>query len=809
MTNLVMDIRYGFRMLAKNPAFTAVAVLTLALGIGANAAIFSFVDGVLLKPLPYPHPERIVRVLEKPPSGGRNGISTLNFLDWKNQNKCFEYMAAAAGDRVTMTGSGEPQQINAQLGSASYFGVFGIDAVLGRTFAPDEDTVGKDQVVVLSNRSWQNRFGADPKIIGRQITLEGKSYTIIGVMPAGTVFDRTWAELWLPLVFKPNDMTRNFHWFGSFARLKPGVTLEKAQAEMDAIGARIAVDHPDSNKGWGVTIDRFADIYVGPQLRQSLWVLLAAVGSVLLIACANLANLLLARAADREREVAIRAALGAARRRLILQFLTESVMLALTGGVAGVALGYAMMRGINYLMPPFTLPPQANIHIDHRVLLFTLAVTLATGILFGLVPALSATRRDVIKYLKEGGRSSSGVGTHRLRTALIITEVTLSFLLLVGAGLLIHSFMRLTNVDLGVDTTNVITMGLPLSMEGNTDPAKLTQYLRQVIDQVQSVPGVREAAITSSLPMQGWGFGMPFMIAGHPFVDVSKRPGCFFKIVSPSYFKALGIRLKKGRSLADSDTSGAPPVTLVNEEFARRNLKGEEPIGKRVLIQQIVTGKHALGPEVAWEIVGVVANEKVGDLDQDSPGVYVTYLQSPIVGDSLLVRGIGDPTLLTKAIQSAVWQLNKNQPLTDIKTLEEIKTDSVASNRLRTTLLGIFAGVALLLAVVGIYGVISYSVAQRTHEMAIRAALGARAADLLKLVIGRAMLLAAAGLGLGLIASFGLTRLLAGLLFNTSPTEPATLIAVGAVLSLAALLACYFPARRAAKIDPMVALRYE
>lgn len=804
-----MDIRYGFRMLAKNPAFTAVAVLTLALGIGANAAIFSFVDGVLLKPLPYPHPERIVRVLEKPPSGGRNGISTLNFLDWKNQNKCFEYMAAATGDRVTMTGSGEPQQINAQLGSASYFGVFGIDAVLGRTFAPDEDTVGKDQVVVLSNRSWQNRFGADPKIIGRQITLEGKSYTIIGVMPAGTVFDRTWAELWLPLVFKPNDMTRNFHWFGSFARLKPGVTLEKAQAEMDAIGARIAVDHPDSNKGWGVTIDRFADIYVGPQLRQSLWVLLAAVGSVLLIACANLANLLLARAADREREVAIRAALGAARRRLILQFLTESVMLALTGGVAGVALGYAMMRGINYLMPPFTLPPQANIHIDHRVLLFTLAVTLATGILFGLVPALSATRRDVIKYLKEGGRSSSGVGTHRLRTALIITEVTLSFLLLVGAGLLIHSFMRLTNVDLGVDTTNVITMGLPLSMEGNTDPAKLTQYLRQVIDQVQSVPGVREAALTSSLPMQGWGFGMPFMIAGHPFVDVSKRPGCFFKIVSPSYFKALGIRLKKGRSLADSDTSGAPPVTLVNEEFARRNLKGEEPIGKRVLIQQIVTGKHALGPEVAWEIVGVVANEKVGDLDQDSPGVYVTYLQSPIVGDSLLVRGIGDPTLLTKAIQSAVWQLNKNQPLTDIKTLEEIKTDSVASNRLRTTLLGIFAGVALLLAVVGIYGVISYSVAQRTHEMAIRAALGARAADLLKLVIGRAMLLAAAGLGLGLIASFGLTRLLAGLLFNTSPTEPATLIAVGAVLSLAALLACYFPARRAAKIDPMVALRYE
>lgn len=809
MTNLVMDIRYGFRMLAKNPAFTAVAVLTLALGIGANAAIFSFVDGVLLKPLPYPHPERIVRVLEKPPSGGRNGISTLNFLDWKNQNKCFEYMAAAAGDRVTMTGSGEPQQINAQLGSASYFGVFGIDAVLGRTFAPDEDTVGKDQVVVLSNRSWQNRFGADPKIIGRQITLEGKSYTIIGVMPAGTVFDRTWAELWLPLVFKPNDMTRNFHWFGSFARLKPGVTLEKAQAEMDAIGARIAVDHPDSNKGWGVTIDRFADIYVGPQLRQSLWVLLAAVGSVLLIACANLANLLLARAADREREVAIRAALGAARRRLILQFLTESVMLALTGGVAGVALGYAMMRGINYLMPPFTLPPQANIHIDHRVLLFTLAVTLATGILFGLVPALSATRRDVIKYLKEGGRSSSGVGTHRLRTALIITEVTLSFLLLVGAGLLIHSFMRLTNVDLGVDTTNVITMGLPLSMEGNTDPAKLTQYLRQVIDQVQSVPGVREAALTSSLPMQGWGFGIPFMIAGHPFVDVSKRPGCFFKIVSPSYFKALGIRLKKGRSLADSDTSGAPPVTLVNEEFARRNLKGEEPIGKRVLIQQIVTGKHALGPEVAWEIVGVVANEKVGDLDQDSPGVYVTYLQSPIVGDSLLVRGIGDPTLLTKAIQSAVWQINKNQPLTDIKTLEEIKTDSVASNRLRTTLLGIFAGVALLLAVVGIYGVISYSVAQRTHEMAIRAALGARAADLLKLVIGRAMLLAAAGLGLGLIASFGLTRLLAGLLFNTSPTEPATLIAVGAVLSLAALLACYFPARRAAKIDPMVALRYE
>jgi len=492
-----------------------------------------------------------------------------------------------------------------------------------------------------------------------------------------------------------------------------------------------------------------------------------------------------------------------------MQFLTESLMLSICGGATGLIVGYALMRGIKIWMPPFTLPSQADVHMDYRVLFFTLVITVFTGLLFGLAPALAATRRDVVQHLKEGSRSSSGVAHHRLRTGLIVAEVALSFVLLTGAGLLIRSFMRLTNVDLGIETTNVITMGLPLTMEGHTDSARLIDYLRQVIDQVLSVPGVRDAAITSALPMQGWGFGMPFMIAGHTFVDVAKRPACFFKIVSPSYFKALGMRLKKGRGLTQADSTGAPPVTIVNEEFVKQFLKGEEPIGKRVLIQQIVTGKHELGPEVPWEIVGVVANEKVGDLNDDSPGVYVTYLQSPIVGDNLLVRAAGDPTLLTKVVEKAVWQVNKNQALTDIKTLEQIKDESVASNRLRTILLGVFAGIALLLAVVGIYGVISYSVAQRTHELAIRAALGARADDLLKLVIGRAMLFAVVGLALGGVASVALTRLLASLLFNTSPTDPITLASVGAMLALAALVACYIPARRATKVDPMVALRYE
>ncbi len=809
METILQDLRYGVRQLLRSPGFTAVAIITLALGIGANTAIFSFVDAVLLEPLPYPHPERIVSVWEKPPGGHRNVISTLNFLDWKRQNRCFQFISAVEWDTVTLTGSGEPEQLNAQRVSAPYFNVLGVGAALGRTFAPGEDQLGKDQEVVLSNRVWQSRFGGDPKIIGRKITLDAKSYTIIGVLPANSEFDRSWAVMWLPLAFRPVDMTRNYHWFIAIARLKPEITLKQARGQMDAIGARVAAEYPDSNKGWGVTVDPYIDQVVNPQLRRSLWVLLAAVGAVLLIGCANLANLTLARGTDREHEIAIRSALGARRLRLIRQLLTENVLLGTVGGVAGLALGDALMRGMKLWMPSDMLPPQANVHMDYSILLFTLVIGVLTGVIFGLAPALNGTRPDLAGSLKEGGRTTAGLTRHRMRTALVIAEVTLSFVLLAGAGLLIRSFNRLASINPGVDTTDVLGMDLPTPLSEFANSATLTNYFREITDNVRSVPGVRDAAITDALPMEGWSNGMPFLIEGHPYLSYSQRPGCGFKVVGPSYFYTLGMTLLKGRALAESDMAGTPPVTVINETMAKTYFKGEDPIGKRILIRQLVPGKPALGPEVPWQVVGVVADENTNGLDNDSPGIYVSFYQSPVTSDSLVVRGAMNPLLLTQSIKRAIWKVNKNQAVANVQTLEEIKSQSVAPVRLRTVLLAIFAGIAVLLAAIGIYGVLSYSVAQRVHEMAIRLALGASAGDLLKLVIGKAMLMVLVGLALGVAAALALTRVLASLLFDTSTTDPITWIAVGVLLAAVALLACYIPARRVTKVDPMAVLRYE
>jgi putative ABC transport system permease protein len=810
MHTLLSDLRSALRTLGKSPGFAAVAILTLALGLGANTAIFSFVDAVLLKPLPYHDPDQILALWERRPDGGENGISSLNYLDWRNQNTVFQHIAAVSGTLVTLSGRAEPEQFNAQLASASYFDLFGTKAALGRTFAPDEDQPGKGQVAVLSARLWESRFGADPQVIGKTIRLDGKEYTIIGVLPPGSIYDRMWAQIWLPLVLEPASPARSFHWLRAFARPKPGVTLAQARAEMDTIAARIAKDYPDSNKGWGIAVSRYVDEAVGRQLKQSLYVLLAAVGLVLLIACVNLANLLLARGAARSREIAIRSALGAGRARLVRQLLTESLLLALCGAAAGLGLGLLLMRSIKAWLPPYLLPAQADVRLDYRVLLFLLLIAVLTAILFGLGPALQLTGRDAGESLKEGGRSgSSGVSHQRLRSSLVVTEVALAFVLLVGAGLLIRSFERLMNVDPGFETTNVITMSLPMVMGRDTDGPRVANYLTEILDAIQNVPGIRDAAVTSRLPMQGWGIGMWFQIAGHQFVERPRRPSCYFKVISPSYFHALGMKLRQGRGLAESDGQGALPVTVINETMRKRYFPNEDSIGKRILIQQIITGKHELGPEVPWEVVGVVADEKVGGLDDNSPGLYVPYRQSPIVGMELLVRAAGDPRVMLKDIQHAVWQVNKDQALPDGKMLEEIKSQSTASDRLRTVLLGVFAVIALALAAIGIYGVISYSVAQRTHELGIRAALGAGAADLLRLVIGHGMSLVALGLALGVLGALAAGRVLSTLLFNTKPTDVPTLLAVGAVLAMVALAACYVPARRASKVDPMVALRYE
>ena len=805
-------MRYAFRTLLRSPGFTIVALLTLALGIGANTAIFSFVNGVLLKPLPYQDPHSIVMVWEKPPGGYRNWNSTLNFLDWKSQNNVFQAMAAVRyGGSVTLTGAGDPVELAASSVSAPYFDIFGVRAALGRTFASDEDQAGKSQVVILSHRLWQSRFGADPKILGRSLTLNGKPCTVIGVLPAHGPFDRSYAELWMPLTFEPRDMTRDYHWFMTCARLKSGVTLEKAQAEMNTIGARIADAYPQSNKGWGVTVERFEDQLVGRQLRSSLYVLLAAVGAILLIGCANLANLTLARGTSREREIAVRAALGAGRWRLIQQLIEENLLVALAGGSLGLALGYGMMRGLKLLVPAGYLPQEADISIDVNILLFTLAVSILTAILFGLAPALHATRVDLAGSMKEGGRSAtSGSGRARLRSVLIVSEVALAFILLSGAGLLIGSFYRLQRVDTGFNSTNVITAGIPIPRTRFGQPAQLLEYLRQIGERVGTVPGVRGVAFTNALPMQGWGDGMPFLIAGHEAVDMAHRTACFYKRISVSYFRTLQIHLLRGRTLTDQDRTGAPPVLAINESMAKSYFKGEDPIGKRILIQELLYGQPGLGPEIAWEVVGIVGDEQTGDLgDTKSPGVYVTYSQSPTNDVNMVLSASADPALLTTAINAAIHEVDKNQALADVRTLDQIKSGTVANDRLQTMLLATFAALALLLSAVGIYGVISYSVTQRTHELGIRAALGASQRGLLGLVIRHGMTLALVGLVLGAAGSLALTRLLSTLLFGISPRDPVTLIAVATILAGVAFAACYIPARRAAGIDPTVALRYE
>jgi putative ABC transport system permease protein len=808
---LAHDLRYAARTLGNSPAFAAVAVLTLALGIGANTAIFSFVDGILLRPLPYPDADRIVRVLEKPPGFPRNGISTLNYLDWQRENTVFDFMAAQTGTNMTLSGDREPMLLHCGLVASHYFDIFGIKPVLGRTFLPGEDQLGKDHVILLSYSLWQNRFGGDPSILKRTILLDNQPYTVVGILPPGSAFDRAFNQLWKPLAFEPSNMTRNFHWFGSFARLKPGVSLQRAQKAMDVIGARIARDFPDSNKGWGVVVERYSDAIIGPDMRTALYVLMAATAMVLLISCANLANLALTRGVSREREVSIRASLGASRWRLIRQFLTENVLISLCGGVLGIGVGFVTMRYLNSLIPPNLLPREAEVTMNGRVLLFALAISVLTGLVFGMAPALQATAPDLSNSMKEGGRGSTGgAAKRRLRDLLVVAEISVAFVLLVGSGLMMRSFFHLVNVDTGFDTTNILTMSLPTSTKQYPDPRQLNNYLREIRTSVEAVPGVRETALTCALPLQGTCYGMPMQPANRPMVDRANRRGGFYKIVSASYFHTLGIKLRKGRALNDHDTSGAPPALVMNERLVQQYFPKENPIGQRILIQQIVPGKTQLGPEIAWEVVGVIADEKVNGLnDERSAGVYVTNEQTAAYGMSLVVRANGDPVKLQKFITDAIHGVNKDQAISDIKTLTQIKDQTAFTGRIEATLLGVFATVALLLAAIGIYGIISYSVAQRTHEMGIRAALGASAASLLKLILYRGLALTAIGLAIGAAGSLAVTSAMATLLYGVGVRDPMTMTAVAGILAAVALAACYVPARRATRVDPTVALRYE
>jgi len=811
MSLWLKELRHSVRTLRQSPGFTAVAILTLAIGIGANTAIFSFVDAMLLKPLPYPESDRIVRVMEKPPRGARNGISTLNFLDWQRDNTVFDFMSAQTGDAVTLTGGSEPIQLRGALVSAGYFKVFGAEPELGRTFLPGEDELGKHHVAVISHAVWASQFGSDPSIATRTVLLNNEPHTIVGVLPARSAFDRAPVQIWRPLAFRPSNMTRDFHWMISFARLKDGVTLAQARANMDAIGKRIENDFPASNKGWGVVVEPYAETLINPQARTIILLLLSSTGFLLLIGCANLANLALARGVSREREVVVRASLGAGRWDLIRQFLTENVLLSICGGLFGLAIGYGLMKAMGLMLPPFTLPREVNASIDARVLLFALIVSIATGMLFGMAPALQATKPDLAAAMKEEGRGSSGgAGRRRLRDSLIVAEIALAFMLLVVSGLMMRSFLGLLNIDAGFDSNNLLTMRLPATIEQFPEPEQMNRYLREVRTAVEAVPGVRETAYSCAAPMQGTCYGMPMQVASKPRVDVANRDGGFYKVVSPSYFSALGIKPIKGRLLADTDTSNSPPVLVMNERLANRYFPKEDPIGQRILIQKIVPGKTELGDDIAWEVVGVIGDEKIGGPeDVQSAGVYVSNEQTPVYGMVLNIRASVNPLTLQQPITAAIRSVNKDQAISDIRSVDQIRDQSMGGRRLVSVLLGTFATVALVLAGLGIYGVISYNVAQRTREMGIRAALGATERSLLRLILDRGVRLTLVGLAIGTGGAIALTRLMATLLFGVGARDPLTMVSVGVILAGVAIIASYVPARRATRVDPVVALRYE
>jgi putative ABC transport system permease protein len=809
---MLQDLRFGFRGLLRNPTFTAIAILTLALGLGANAAIFSIVNAVLLKPLPYPDPGRLVMVWEKNSAGFRNGngAAALTFLDWRDSSKSVA-MAASSGAWLTMTGRGEPRRVQAQAVSPDYFEVLGAAPATGRTFRPEEGVPGNDRVLLVSHRFWQEQLGLDPEVLGKTLTLDGMPYTVIGTLAANSWFDRHPADVWVPAALTRANTNRAFRYLLVYGRLRPGATTAGAQAELSAIAARLAHDYPETNAKSGVIIDLLEDRVVSQSLRRSLYLLFAAVGAVLLVACVNLANLLLARSASRDREVWVRLSLGAGRVRLLRQFLTESVLLSVLGGAAGCGLAKLLLTGLVAWIPPRALPTQADVRLDWQVLAYLFMLAIASGILFGLAPAIAAWRRDVSEGLKEGQRGSTGGASGaRIRSALIVVEVALTFVLAATAGVLIRSFERLTNVDTGVNMTNVVALRLPRAMQKDIDGVREAALMNEIQSSVARLPGVIDAAITSAPPMQGFSFGMPFSIQGASRANADSRAGCGFKIVGPRYFSTLGLKIKAGRGLQETDLANSQPVAVINESMAKEFFKNANPIGQHLLIPKIVTGKTELGAPISWEIAGVVADERVGRLDGDSPSVaYVTFDQSPIVGVGLVVRAHGDPMPLRKSIEAAIWSVNKDQAITDYQSLEQIKSQSAAPARFNTLLLAGFAGIALLLAAVGIYGVVSYSVAQRTRELGIRAALGASRGQLLGSALRNSLGLTVAGLMIGAIGIHWTGRLVASMLYNTQPAEPQTLVVVAAALASVALAASLIPARRAARIDPMIALRQD
>jgi putative ABC transport system permease protein len=807
LTGLAKNLRYAGRLLRKSPGFTAVAVITLALGIGASTAIYSVIYAALLAPMPYPNPDQLVVVWSKP-GDGRNVVSAGDFLEWKAQNTVFQDLNAWTGSTFNLATSERPEQIDGQVTTPGFYTMMGVPFELGRDFLPEEGQPGKEHVVILAHSLWV-RMGARRDIVGQPIRMNGEPYTVVGVMAAGPT-DRLRTKLVVPLAFKPEQINHTFHWVLVMGRLKPGVTLAMAQADMNLVARRIAQDHPDTNKTWGARVDQLKNDFLPEDTRSTLWLLMGAVGFVLLIACVNVANLLLAKSTVRRKEVAVRASLGATRGQLFAQFLTESLALAVVGGVAGVGLGMALIRVLMAIMPPFTLPSEAEVGLSVPVLLFTSIATLLSAVLFGCAPALQASGVKPNEALKEGGRSGTGSGRHGLRRALVVMEFALALTLLDGAGLAIHSFWNLSRIDLGVDTHHILTFSLPVPEGRLIRPEEIVAFYRQLLEKLRAVPGVVQAEVATGTPLQGTDQGMGFTIVGQPPVEHSARPDSPFQAVSPGYFQTFGVRVVKGRTFTDQDTASSVRVAMVNENFVKRYLKGTDPIGQRIAIDQLIPGVPGVGPTVEWQIVGVFHNVRsFGPRDEDHPEIDVPFAQSPWPQTHVAVRTAGDPVAMSQSIAAVVNSMDPDLALAYLKTMEQIANENLSSDRFAIVLYASFAGVALLLAAIGIYGVMAFAVAQRTHEIGLRMALGAGREQVLRLVLTEGMMLALAGLALVLVGACFVGRAMRSILYGVSTVDPRAFALVAAALLTSAGMACYLPARRAAKVEPMVALRYE
>ena len=808
MQTLLQDLRYAIRMMINNRAFSVVAVLVLALGIGANSVIFSVVNAVLLRSSPYPDSGRIIMVFESDVQRRtREAIAAGNFLDWRDQNHVFENLATYREETFNLTGTDRPERAWGVITTSALFPVLGVNPILGRVFGPDEESLGTSRVAVISQSLWERRFASDPKVLGQKLAANSEPLTIIGVMPRGFKFPEQ-SDLWIPPrqtvpehTLRPAvnmSTNRDSHYLSAIGRLKPGVTLQQARTDMDAVALRMEEQNPNQDTGRGVNLITLREADVG-DVQSALLVLFGAVGFVLLIACANVANLLLARAATRQKEIAIRTALGANRFRLVRQLLTESVLLSLMGGGLGLLLA---LWGIG---PLVSLSPGTGanaIKIDGLVLGFTLAVSLVTGVAFGLFPALQSSNLDLNESLKEGGRSgSSGARRNRVRGMLVVAEIALSLVLLIGAGLMIKSFIRLEQVNPGFATRDVLTMRLSLPAAQYPDSRRRTAFYQQVIQRVQAIPGAQSAGAISRLPLTPGNSSRGLIIEGRQNDGSGDGPGADYRVISPDYFKVMGIAVSKGRGFTESDKAEAPPVGIINETLARRFWPDEDPVGKRLKIDD---------GDPWTEIVGVVADVKHLGLDSQARNeLYVPYFKDPWPFMTVVVHSGAGAAGLPNAMRNEVWAVDRDLPVPDIKPMDQLLAASVARRRFNMLLLALFGAVALVLAAVGIYGVMSYSVTQRTREIGIRMALGATRSDVLKLVVGQGMTLALIGVGIGLAAAFALTRVLTSLLFAVGATDAATFVIISTLLAGVALAACLVPARRAMKVDPMTALRYE